>query len=145
MWTVACNSTLSIIEIVHTGLTTGQDLREAASEAISLSKEKGITRFLIDALDVELSASITDVFHLPAVQFEAEKVDRLSRIALVLPKLPKGKEAADFWETACINRGWLARTFAKSAEAIEWLTARERCEVFHVSSICYAARCAAFG
>jgi hypothetical protein len=59
---------------------------------------------LIDAIDVELSASFTDVFNLPAVQFEAEKVDRLSRLALVLPKLPKAKEAADLWETACINR-----------------------------------------
>jgi hypothetical protein len=110
---------------VHTGLTTGQDLREAASEAISLSKEKGIMRFLIDAMDVELSAALTDVFQLPAVQFEAEKVDRRSHLALVVPKLPKGKEAADFWETACNNRGWHARTFAKSADAIEWLTACE--------------------
>ena len=58
-------------------------------------------------------------------RYVADGLERLSRVALVYPRSPKAKEAARFYETACINRGWNVRLFPERDDAIEWLTATE--------------------
>jgi hypothetical protein len=121
-WKLEYNETLEIIELAYRGRNTGQDLRESTSKAVALGKEQGISRFLVDATEIELSAPTFDLYDLPA-QYEAEGADRRGRLALVLPKLPKEKKDAEFYETVCNNRGWNVRSFPKPDEAIRWLTA----------------------
>jgi len=109
-----------IIEVIFRGFTTGDDLREATTKCISMEKETGTTRFLIDAVEVNLAASITDLYNLP-VQFEDEKANRESRTAVILPKSPRARRDAEFCETACRNRGWSVQTFSERQGAIDWL------------------------
>lgn len=120
-WTLGYNGTLSIIELVFAGRNTGQDLRESTSEAIALSKQQGCLKFLVDATDIELGATLFDLHDLPATQYKVENLDRRSRAALVLPKSPKEQVDAEFYETACNNHGWRVKSFRTRDEGIEWL------------------------
>lgn len=120
-WTLNYNGALSIVEVVYTGRNTGQDLRESTSEAIALSKTQGCLKFFVDATDIELGATLFDLYDLPATQYKSENLDRRSRAALVLPKLPKEQEDAKFYEIACSNQGWKVKSFLTRDEAIDWL------------------------
>jgi hypothetical protein len=125
-WTLEYNSTLRIVEIVLAGSITGPDLQESTSKAIALSKDQGIpAAFLVDATELELAASIVDLYDLPAQQYFAEGADLRNRLALVLPQSPKARRDARFYETACVNRGWNVKSFPNRDEAIEWLTCTE--------------------
>ena len=124
-WTHEYNSTLRLVEVVFTGDTTGRDLHEATTKAISLSKERGITRFLVDAAELKLSAPLIDIIDLPDKQYVEEGLDRRSRVALITPISPRGKEAAQFYETVCYNRGWQVQLFTTRDEAMAWLHAAE--------------------
>ena len=122
-WMLEYNDTLRIVDVVFTGVTSGRDLQEATTKSIMLGKEQGAVKFLVDAVDLELFAPLVDIIDLPDKQYVAEGLDRLSRVALVYPRSPKAKQAAHFYETVCINRGWSVKLFSKRDDAIEWLTA----------------------
>jgi hypothetical protein len=114
-------SKLRIIELVYTGNTTGLDLRESTSKAIALDKEKGSLKFLVDATEIELTASIFDLYDLPARHYHEENLDRQSHVAVILPKRPKEQKDAQFYETACVNRGWFVKLVSNREEGIDWL------------------------
>ena len=121
MSTVEYNSALDVIEIVHAGLTSAEDLRKTTTMAIALINERGVLDVLLDATTIDLRASLVDVYNLPAEDYEAEKLDRRACVGLVLPESKKGREFAEFYETACSNRGWNVRSFSSRDEAINWL------------------------
>ena len=120
-WTYKLNPTLRIIEVAYSGTTTARDLKESTSEFISLEKEKGINQFLIDTSEMELAASLVNIYDLPDKQYVEENADRSGRVALLLPPSPREKEAVQFYETVCKNRGWNVQTFLERQEAIDWL------------------------
>ena len=124
-WAVEYNSALRIVDIAFTGITSGRDLQEATTKCISLGKERGTVHFLVDTEKLELLAPLVDILDLPDKQYVAEGLDRLSRVAVVHPRSPKGQEAAQFYKTVCINRGWSVQLFPNRDEAIEWLTATD--------------------
>ena len=121
-WTYKLNPTLRIIEVAYSGTTTARDLKESTSEFISLEKEKGINQFLIDTSEMELAASLVNIYDLPDKQYVEENADRSGRVALLLPTSSREKEAVQFYETVCKNRGWNVQTFLERQEAIDWLT-----------------------
>ena len=121
-WTYKHNQTLQIVEVVYEGCITASDVREITSEFIALEKEKGLNRFFIDTTEMKLEASLLDAYRLPTEQYIEEKADRLGRVAIIPPTCPKSKEVVRFYETVCINRGWMVRIFSERQEAIDWLT-----------------------
>ena len=121
-WTLDYNNMLRAIELVYTGRITGPDLRETTSKAIVLIKEHGNADALVDATEIELTASLFDLYDLPAHQYVVEGLNYRTRVAVVLPTLPKERKDVLFYETACVNRGWLVRSFPNRSDAIEWLT-----------------------
>jgi len=121
-YTLEYNRTLNIVELVYTGRFTAEESRESTSKAIALGKEHGDADALVDATEVELGVSIFDLFDLPSRQYVAENMNHRIRVAVVSPRLPKDKEAVEFYETACFNRGWRVRLFPSRVDAIGWLT-----------------------
>ena len=121
-WSYKCNPTLKIVEVVYSGKTTARDLQESTSEFIALEKEKGLNKFLIDTTEMELSATLVDIFNLPVNQYIEEGADRRGSVAVIQPTSPREKEAVQFYETVCENRGWKVQVFSNSQEAIKWLT-----------------------
>jgi hypothetical protein len=123
-YTVKHNPSLGIIELTFSGLTTSGDLRESTSQCISLGKETGTTNFLVDASGMELAASISDLYNLPAQQYEDEKADRDSRVGVILPRSREAREAVEFYKLACKNRGWFVEVFSECETAVDWLVGK---------------------
>jgi hypothetical protein len=121
-WSVTYNSSLDLVEEVFSGLVTAAEFREAASKRISLEKETGATKILNDVSKVEVDASIMDVFNFPNKQYVQEGSNRKVRMALVMPLHNKSREIAEFFVTACLNRGWQVKEFSDRQEAIDWLS-----------------------
>ncbi len=121
-WTYNFNATLQIVEVAYSGSTTARDLQESTSEFIALEKEKRINRFLIDTSEMELTASIMDVYNLPDKQYLEEEAERSGRVALILSTAAREREAVNFYETVCKNRGWQVKTFLEHQGAVNWLT-----------------------
>jgi hypothetical protein len=120
-WEIKSDRSLGVIELIYHGLTTGNELRKATSECISLGKETGTTRFLVDTTGMEIAASYADLFDLPQRHYSDENLTRMSLIAVIRPVSGKTGEAAQFYETACQNRGWAVRLFSGRQSALEWL------------------------
>ena len=120
--TIEYNDAMRIIEIVHLGILSGQEMRDSTTEAIILSKKHGVNNFLMDSTDAEGVESIVDIFELPEKQYFEEGVSRLSRAALVLPKSPDARQYSEFYKTVCTNRGWIVQLFETRVEAVDWLT-----------------------
>ena len=111
-----------VITLTFTGDISGKDLSEAASECIALQKQTRVLRFLVEVNGWEVGASFVEIYKLAYEQYAAEELQRLSRIAVVLPTSLSGQAAANFYETVCQNAGWNAQVFASREEAIGWLT-----------------------
>ena len=118
------NSTLQIIEIVHTVILSARDIQESTDEGILSQREHGSNAILIDATDLESVASITDVFDLPG-QYDDGELSRSTRFAVVRPKLRAARGLAQFYDNVCNNRGWRVNQFDTRDEAVEWLTSND--------------------
>lgn len=120
-YTIKHNSSLGVIEVTYSGLVTGTDLKEATSKCISLGKQTGTTKFLVDEAGMELAASLVDLLMLPEAQYVDEEADRQGHVAVILPASKKAREAIQFYEIACKNRGWIVQVFSDHRSAIDWL------------------------
>ena len=120
-WKVEFNAGLKIMEQTYKGLNSAKDIYSASYSLIQLSKEKGITRFYVDARELKLNAEKTDLFELPSELYEKWGVDPSSRIAILEPKDKDTKWKADFYILATQNLGWLAKMFSTEKDAMAWL------------------------
>ena len=120
-WEVNYEEDTRTVRITLSGDTSGQDLRQATSEAILRGKTHATCSFLVDSRAIRLHASAFALLALPDAQYRAEGADRNSHVAVLMPIDPKEQEAMRFYETVCLNRGWRARCFASQDEALAWL------------------------
>ncbi len=112
---------LDAIEVTFSGVITGADVRSATSEGISLGKTTGATKALINADGLEVSASVLDLYALPAEQYAREGLSSRNPIAIILPSSMSGRQAAHDYEVFCQNRGWNVRVCADHQAAVDWL------------------------
>ncbi len=120
-WEIKLNSNQNMIEITYTRKVTAQDLQESTSKVITLEKETGIHRILSDTTEVNLSASLSDLYDIPTKQYVQEGADNQGHLAIILATSPQEKEAAKFFQTVCHSGGWYVETFANRQLAIDWL------------------------
>lgn len=117
---VKYNGTLRVIEVVHTGVVSEDDLRECTAKSIAIHLERGVNEVLIDALELQSFANFIDVYDRPQ-QYESEGVSRSTHIAIVSPKSAKGQEFIQFYDDICYNRGWTVKQFKTRDDAAKWL------------------------
>ncbi|MBN1826430.1 MAG: hypothetical protein JW958_09195 [Candidatus Eisenbacteria bacterium] len=121
-WTVAFDDSLRIVILTYSGVSTGEDIKEAAVARIALGREKGVDRYLIDTTAVVTDESATsDLFDLPDKFYPAERNQRDSRIAILEPESSRSSEMVRFFESVCVNRGWAVKVFSDRESAIRWL------------------------
>ena len=111
-----------IATVTFTGVITRADLQGATAEAAALQRQKKTINFVIDANGWDVSASLFDIYELVENQYWREQIDRRSRIAVILPTSASAADAARFYETVCVNRGWIATVFPDRQSAVKWLT-----------------------
>lgn len=117
---VKLNETLPIIEIVHTGVLSSENLQKATDDAVALHKESGLNSCLIDASEMEFVEAFSDLYELPD-QYSEAGVSRRIHIAIVMPKESTARKAAQFYDDLCHNRGWVTRAVDSREEAVKWL------------------------
>ena len=120
-WTHEYRPSLDAIEVVYSGSTSARDLQDSTSKFINIEHREGISRFLIDTREMELDATLLDVYDIPETQYVVEKADRKGRVALILAASGFERQAGLFYRDACQNRGWLVEAFADRQEAVDWL------------------------
>ena len=121
-WSYEYNLALDVIEVAYRGSTSAQDLQESTSRFIEIEHKNGVNRFLVDTSDMELEATLLDVYDIPETQYEVEHADREGKVALVLPTSRFERQAVLFYRDACQNRGWFVEAFSDPKEAMDWLT-----------------------
>ena len=109
-----------IVETTLSGKVTPIELKEETIQAAALAQENNSTRFLSDFRKATVVFSLFDVFELPSLQ-EAQGLTRSIRVAVLPPEGERGKEVATFYETICVNRGWMSGVFEDRQEAMKWL------------------------
>ena len=117
---VKLNEMLPIIEIVHTGILSSENLQKATDDGVALHIESGVNSCLIDASEMEFVEAFVDLYELPD-QYAEGGVSRRIHIAMVLPKESTARKAAQFYDDVCRNRGWVTRPFDSREEAVKWL------------------------
>lgn len=121
-WSVTFNRSNGIVDLVYTGEIFGNDLREAATKRIAIQEQTGAQSVFVDASKVTImSAGTLDIFSLPESFYEEKGMSRKAKIAILLPASEKAREDFLFFETACVNRGWIVNSFDSHQNAISWL------------------------
>ncbi len=115
------NAGLKRMELTYKGLNSAKDIFSSSHSNIQLSKEKGITRFYVDARELKLNAGKPDLFELPSKLYDKWGMDPSTRIAILEPKDKDAKLKADFYILATHNLGWFANMFQTEKDAMEWL------------------------
>ena len=110
----------NIIEIVYDGVISPQELIDAAKDAIRESKDHGSKLILADCTRLEGGHSIADLLDL-ILLFRELGIDRSYREAIVLPSLAHQLGNVEFFETACLNRGYNVRLFGTREAGMGWL------------------------
>ncbi len=121
-WRVLYNSTTDVVELINEGTVTSKDLFDGVAACYSLGIETNTLKFLADSSKREkFKGSIFDYYKIPEI-FSKMPEMRRARIAVVLPMNNYFDAGVRFFETVCLNRGYLVQTFKTREKAEEWLT-----------------------
>jgi hypothetical protein len=112
---------LDIVQLTISGDFSDQDVKAAAPARIAMGRDKGTTRFIIDAVEMELTGSTFAIYDVPANVYVEEGMERTARIAVLTANSSSSKEIVQFYENASVNRGWNVSAFMDREEAIAWL------------------------
>ncbi len=119
-WKLEVSGSPAIIEVIYEGVVAPADLEAAFYAALAEGSQRQSLLFLANLASLTGGHSIIDLMDIVS-RIEAEGIDRSFREAvLVPPGTPLGQHA-EFYETACRNRGFNARVFNDRDEAIAWL------------------------
>lgn len=127
---VTYNPESDLVETVYSGRVTAEDVLYAATERIRLQREEGASwQVLIDTRQTtQLVAGAFDFYKLQDV-YREEPSNHRTQIAVVLPDGDEHARAgALFFETLCVNRGWLVSSFDEMDEAVSWLAELKKAE-----------------
>ena len=117
---VEYNNDTGIVESTFSDSISIEELYMETNQCIAIGKEHSSIKFLCDASNATVDISIFYVIELAKVHNE-EKLPRNAKIAVVQPIENRSKQFANFYETACINRGWNAKVFPNRQLALKWL------------------------
>ena len=121
-WTLEYSDDLDIVILTYNGKTSGSEIKEAATARIDMGNRMGTIKYLINTrLALADESATLDLYDIPQTLYPAEHVQHKSRIAIILPESPTSKEMDKFFETACINRGWIVKSFSRYENAVSWL------------------------
>ena len=109
------------VEIIYSGTVSPEELYMALEKCVLLSKENNTKLFLADLTTMIGGHSVMDLYGLIAL-FEALKIERDIKEAVIMGPLQDSAEEIRFYETACKNRGFNVRIFAEKNKALAWLT-----------------------
>ena len=127
-WSVSCGPDApDMVLVTFSEVVTAEELRAATRAAAALGHERHVTKYLADGTAVSQVPRELPFLSLPARMYDELGLDRRElRIAVVVPATGNVRYMVDFYETACLNRGWLVKIFDRHDAAIAWLGIESR-------------------
>jgi len=119
-YTVTRDDERRIVELTYSGRVAPAALRKSAMDALQLAREAGHLRFLANCLGLSGGHSVMDLLGI-VMEFETRNLPHDFREAVVASPSQASRKEADFYETACRNRGYIVRIFPTIDEARAWL------------------------
>lgn len=119
-WAANYNRDQNLVELIYKGTVSPADLHEALLAAAKLARENNCILFLADCTDMEGGHSVVDLYGLISL-YESVGLQLNMKEALLLPSLKSPKEDVEFYETACLNKGFNVKVFSYKEKALEWL------------------------
>jgi hypothetical protein len=110
-----------IVTIENTGNVTYKEFMEQSREALELARKKNTQLCLSDCTHLVVQAYTIEVFDFFPAIYEKIGMSRTSKLAVLMSKDAVTARDMEFFETVCLNRGWLIRIFKDKGTAIEWL------------------------
>ena len=108
------------VETCFFGSMSSSELGEAFQHILELATKEDIPEILADLSQLTGGHSVVDLYYLIGT-LEGTEVGRRMREAIIIPALPLSPENAEFWETACLNRGLRVSLFKDRQSALDWL------------------------
>lgn len=105
---------------MYSGSVSPEELKDAFIAAVILSKKENTTMFLADCTKMAGGHSLIDLYSLITL-LESIGIGRKMKEALILPFLKSSVKDVNYYETACLNRGFNVKIFQNSQDAIAWL------------------------
>ncbi len=123
-YTAFVNDEGPFIEVKYTGQVTRSELDKAMAEQYRLTEEHGIKLYLIDCTETVSLPGVFDLYYF-ASAVEKQFVQKISKIAMILPKDKENIDSISFYETTAQNRGIHVRLFKTRQEAVHFLNSPE--------------------
>lgn len=120
VWKVELDAENGFIHTVYSGIITKNDILASTTETLKMISGKKPHKFLSEWIDSISTLSTLDIFAIPG-EWESSEASKGSVLALVVQEDAKSQKDANFYENACVNRGWRVRIFTQRNDAIEWL------------------------
>lgn len=117
---IAVSDSHDYICLDYYGNVSKDDLADSISGCKKLYVETGISLFLADCTEMFAEHSILDIFS-KVDSFQSLEMKKDFREAIIIPKESESKDKVNFYETACLNRGYNVRIFENKDDAVVWL------------------------
>lgn len=124
-WKTKFNDEHQVAEIIFSGRVTHAEIIETISAGAALSHDQHRNRFLLRFEEVMHGPSPYELID-QIEHFETMGLSRNTKLAILLPRNQEIRSGLLFYETACLNRGYIVKTFGDHAEAIAWLCGGDR-------------------
>lgn len=121
-WTVTFHADRQFVELSYAGTVPPADLQASIVRTLQVCLENNCGNLLSDCSALEGGHSVVDLYDAATAVTAEHGVERL-REALVLPTAISARDAAQFWETAAMNRGLQVQLFTNRDAAMAWLLA----------------------
>lgn len=119
-WKIEIVGSPAIVEVIYEGVVTPAELKEAFGGALAAGIQHHTRSYLADLSTLTGGHSLVDLMDI--VQgLETNEIDRHMREAILVPAGTTIGPFAEFYDTACRNRGFNSRLFVDKDAAIAWL------------------------
>jgi|WetSurMetagenome_2_1015567.scaffolds.fasta_scaffold396837_2 hypothetical protein len=119
-WQILVSGSPAIIEVIYDGVVAPSELAQAFTAALAAGQEHKSLLYLANLSSLKGGHSIVDLLEIVS-RIDSLGIDRRMREAIVVPGNVVADADAQFYETACRNRGFNARLFTNRDEGIAWL------------------------
>ncbi|HMT11972.1 MAG TPA: hypothetical protein PKA39_10165 [Ignavibacteria bacterium] len=117
---IKLSETKDYICLDYFGNVTNDDLTNSIAGCTQLYRETGVSLYLADCTDMHATHSILDIFG-KVDAFESLEMKKDFKEALIVTRESESREKLNFYETACLNRGYNVRVFESKEDALQWL------------------------
>jgi hypothetical protein len=119
-WQVKYSADDSIVTVKVSGQTNLEDLVRTFAAGIAGAREHHVKRILIDARQMTITSSATQLYGLPGL-LQEQGLTRAHKVAIIVSDNLEPNEDFSFLETIFYNRGFSICLYSETTQALAWL------------------------